>query len=216
MRRNMLGIRLCSMIILFFTNTVHAQAEIYPGPSLRANPYGGPYSQRGTRFLVELNGGFLLKENIGPQISGVFGVGGRLRDTLPIFYVVSEYSYSKTREDVGFSSAVAGFKEEYQHSDLSAGLRVYLPIFSMVRIFAEVQGGGAYSTVELIRNNAAGSYATGWQPLFSLGGGVQLRVHRNLSLGLRAKHNFTDDNLLGTSGNRSGRTILSAGITCHF
>jgi hypothetical protein len=175
--------------------------------------------RRGTHFIAEISGGSTTYGHGGLALEGVVGVGGKLRGFPPRFYLIGEFAYSSNT--ISGSTPLAGnsFRDKRTYRDLAAGLRIYLPIFGPIRLFADALVGASHISTSLERDGHDLTVADGWQGLFSLGGGLQVRIWRHLSLGARFKAVVSGDdvaNLRRLTGTSPTRLSATAGVTWHF
>lgn len=176
-------------------------------------------SKHGTHFIAEMSTGFSLANTFGPAFAGLVGIGGRPSWTRLRFYLLGEFAYASTAEQVDLSP---GDTTELRrsHRDLMGGLRVYMPIYGSLRIFGDVLGGGTLVS-ESLDVNDVNEAAQQWYPLLCLAGGIQARVLRHLSVGARVKAAFadhTDEAIAETAHSKvpSTRITATVGITLHF
>jgi hypothetical protein len=172
----------------------------------------------GTHFILELNMGSSFAGSVGFAGSLLVGAGGKLKGFPPIFYLVAEGGYERGGSD---GRLVGGsFQDGRDYADLSLGLRTYVPVFQDVRIFLDLLPGATYATSTLAREGFTDLYTSGWYAHFVLGVGVQVRVFRELSAGVRAKVLFTDDGLDDLREELGIHTpvpmVLSGSITWHL
>ena len=174
--------------------------------------------RRGTHFIAEINGGGTVQRDGGFAVGGLLGVGGKV-PLLPLrAYLIGEFDYS-TSHGSGVRAPLE-YSDVRHYRDLTLGLRLYLPIWAGLRLFADVQGGGSHQAVALEREDLPPRLVSGWTPHFQLAGGAQYRLMHHLSLGLRARVVFTDPDMAGLYALVGEpvpyRTSLTAGITWHF
>lgn len=193
-----------------------ADAQTVPcpnGPCLRREPPG-------THFIAEVSGGATTLGSGGLALEGVLGVGGKLRGFPPRFYLIGEAAYNSGTLSSATPLAGVSYRDERTYRDLAGGLRVYLPIYGPVRIFADGLIGGSHVAASLDRQGLAARTAEGWLPLFALAGGLQVRIFRFLSVGMRAKFVLTDDDVAGlrqvVAAESPLRATVTAGLTWHF
>lgn len=183
------------------------------GPCVKA-------SRPGTHFIVELNGGGTVYDGGGFAMEGILGVGGRLWQLPLRFYLLSEFAFNTSTESGTMSSVPLGYRDERAFRDLAVGLRIYVPVFTRMRIFGDIMGGGSHQTVTLKRDELPLRVASGWSGLSHVAVGFQYRVLYHLSLGFRTKVVLTSDDLAGLHaavGNSSPvRTTITGGLTWHF
>ena len=183
------------------------------GPCVKARPPG-------THFIVELNGGGTVYDGGGFAMEGIVGVGGRLWKLPLRFYLVSEFAFNTSTDAGTVASVPLGYRDERAFRDLAVGLRIYVPVFTRMRIFSDIMGGGSHQTVTLNRDELPTRVASGWSPLAHVAVGFQYRVLYHLSLGFRTKVVLTSDDLAGLHaavGNSAPvRTTITGGLTWHF
>lgn len=218
MRRASIG-SICTALALFAFGVGaagEAAAQDVPCPH-------GPCLQRaapGTHFIAEISGGATTLGSGGLALEGVLGIGGKLRGFPPRFYLIGEAAYSSGTLSSATPLAGVGFRDERSYRDLSGGLRIYLPIYGPVRIFGDGLVGGSHVAASLDRQGLAPRTAEGWLPMFALAAGVQVRMFRFLSVGMRAKFVLTDDDVAGlrqvVGAESPLRATVTAGLTWHF
>jgi len=147
----------------------------------------------GTHFIVELNLGSSFTGSVGFAGSLLVGAGGRLRGFPPIFYLVGEAGFQLGGSDGQIDGA--RYVDGREYGDVSLGLRTYLPILRDLRIFLDILPGATFVTSTLARDGLTELHTSGWYAHFAFGGGVQGRIFRELSAGLRVKILATDDGL---------------------
>lgn len=177
-------------------------------------------SRPGTHFIVELNGGGTLLRDGGFSVEGLIGAGGKV-PFLPLrLYVISEFAYSTSHGSGLVASMPLAYRDERDYRDIALGLRLYLPLFSGLRLFADVLGGASHQAVVLEREELPVRRVTGWSPHAHVAAGLQYRLFYHLSLGVRAKVVLSDPDpagLYAAVGTEAPiRTSLTAGLTWHF
>ena len=174
----------------------------------------------GTHFIAELHTGGAFDGETGVALGGVLGVGGKLRGLPLRFYLIGDVSYGLLTSEGKISSTPLLYQESRSYTDLSLGLRTYVPIFRWVRLFVDITGGGSKSSYLLQRQGLTNIALDGWQGFAQFAGGLQLRLFHHLSLGLRSAFVLTDDPLANirelTGQSSSLRSSFTAGITWHF
>jgi hypothetical protein len=165
----------------------------------------------GTHFLVEIDAGACLSGDAGPAASVAFGAGGKFKGFAPRFYVLGSYGYSEySAESV----------EEGGFSDLALGPRMVLPIIGPLRWFIDGSFGASYATGRFLEPELAPLAADEWLALARVSTGLQLRLIKTLSLGMRVGFAFNEAGLVGVSRlagvHDPFRTTVSAGVTWHF
>lgn len=176
--------------------------------------------RRGTHFIAEINGGGTLQRDGGFAVEGLFGAGGKV-PLLPLrAYLIGELAYSTSYGGGIQSHTPLEYTDARHYRDLSVGLRLYLPVWAGLRLFADVQGGASHQTVTLERVDFPLRTVSGWNPHFQVAAGLQYRLLHHLSVGVRARMAFTDTDVAGlyaAVGEQVPlRTSLTAGITWHF
>ncbi|MBW2460675.1 MAG: hypothetical protein JRH11_03445 [Deltaproteobacteria bacterium] len=171
--------------IVVDTRATPAVVEVAPEPQEPQDP--------GTHFIVELNLGSSFTGSVGFAGSLLVGAGGRLRGFPPIFYLVGEAGFQLGGSDGQIDGA--RYVDGREYGDISLGLRTYLPILRDLRIFLDILPGATFVTSSLARDGLTELHTSGWYAHFAFGGGVQGRIFRELSAGLRVKVLATDDGL---------------------
>jgi hypothetical protein len=203
---------------LLFSSSILAQAE--PLPSVKEQPV--TELSQGTHFLAEVNGGGNINNDGGLAVGGLLGVGGKFRGWPLRFYLIGEYGYNTLAASGTMPQLALSYDEARNYHDLGLGLRIYLPLPFNLRLFVDGLGGATYDSATIERQGLLTVESGRWQALGQLATGLQLRLFHRLSLGLRAKMSFADEDptladlrqMLGDSS--SIRTAISAGITYHF
>ena len=176
--------------------------------------------QRGTHFIAEINGGGTLQRDGGFAVEGLFGAGGKV-PLLPLrVYLIGELAYSTSYGAGVLSHAPLAYNDARHYRDIAFGLRLYLPLWAGLRLFADVQGGASHQSVTLEREDLPVCAVSGWTPHLQVAAGAQYRLLHHLSVGARVRTAFTDTDLAGlyaAVGERVPyRTSLTAGLTWHF
>jgi hypothetical protein len=172
----------------------------------------------GTHFIVELNLGLSLSGSIGFAGGLLVGAGGKLKGFPPIFYVIAEAGYLHGGSDGTVDGGSYQDARDYGH--LSLGLRIYVPVHEYVRLFADVLGGATSATASFSRDGFSDLRSSAWNAHFIAGLGVQARIFREISAGVRATVLYTGDGLgelreaLGISN--TPPIVLSGSVTWHF
>jgi hypothetical protein len=192
------------------------EAQVIPcsgGPCLRPRAAG-------THFLVEVSGGGTLIGGRGPAVGGMLGVGGALRGLPLRFYLVGELAYLSSTESGASSLIPDGFRDARSQRDLALGLRVYLPIYGGLRLFADALGGGSYHAGSIEGPGLPTRSSSGWAPLGVFATGLQVRFIQQLAVGLRVRFTLSRDELDGlreAMGDAATRPVsFMAGLTWHF
>jgi len=175
----------------------------------------------GTHLLAEVRGGAVAHDGGGLSLGALFGAGGKIPGFPPRFYVISEIAYSaSSAQGLTATASALAYEDHRRYVDLGAGLRVYVPIFHPVRLFADALVGTTNVSSELQRSGLLSHQAEGWLPLVAFGGGVQVRLAYELSVGIRARAVITSDDIGGTRamvGQTSPtRVSTTASLTWHF
>lgn len=171
----------------------------------------------GTHFLAELNVGGDLSGDL--SAGGVIGIGGKMRNFPPRFYLVGEFTYSTSTLEGTLPDLPLRFSEEMSYRDLAFGLRVYLPVARRLRLFLDIMGGGTNIVGMFRRDDLSPLAVDTWSPLALGAVGLQARLLYNISVGVRARITFTEDSvevrdLRGGSSER--RLTMTGGLTWHF
>lgn len=153
-----------------------ALPRAFAGAQERATP-------RGTHFILEGGVGATLSSSPRPVFDVSAGVGGRFYRTPLRGYLLAQLGYLQSEREE--SSAFP--EERRQDLSLAAGLRLYVSLPDRLRLHVDVLGGSGWVRSELQRS--AGSVLTeqGWFPQLTLSPGLQYRIYRELSVGVRAK-----------------------------
>jgi len=172
----------------------------------------------GTHFILELNLGSSFTGSVGFAGSVLVGAGGKLKGFPPIFYLVGEAGYQRGGSD---GQSLDGFYEDGRdYADFSLGLRTYVPLLEDVRLFLDLLPGATLATATLSRTGFEDLRSNGWYAHFVGALGIQVRVFRELSAGIRAKILVTDDGLDDLREAIGIHTplpmVFSGSVTWHF
>ncbi len=176
--------------------------------------------KKGTHFVAELQGGAALFGSGGPAFGALFGGGGRIPGSRPRLYLIGEVAGYGART-AGESAALdLEYIDQRSYLDVAAGLRIYVPLLYGFRAMADAQAGGSRVSARLERSGLPPRSGVGWRPLFQVAVGVQYRIRRWLSLGLRHRILLTNDDLAGlrelVQAEAPHRSLLTASLTWHF
>lgn len=174
-------------------------------------------SAGGTHFIAEAEGGASLFGSGGPAVGALLGFGGKLPGYPPRLYVFAEAMYANGTDAASLDSGVLTRRQD-DLFDLGVGLRVYLPVWGPVRIFADAGFGRTHVSV-LTESNGTLERSEGWVSLFQVGFGPQVRVLDELSVGARMRFAFNEP--LEPTGperpqTRTEHSLLVATLTAHF
>ncbi len=174
----------------------------------------------GTHFIAEVNGGGTLLRDGGFSVDGLLGMGGKV-PYLPLrIYVVSEFAYSTSYGSGSLAHVPLAYRDERAYRDLALGVRLYVPLWSRLRLFADVLGGASHQAAVLEREELPTREVSGWNPHVHVAAGLQYRIMYHLSVGVRAKMALTDPDLAGLYSAVGAevplRSSLTAGLTWHF
>ena len=207
---------ICTMLLIapLLASTPAAAQGTHHGGFISARP------QRGTHFIAEVAGGLATLQGPGPALEALVGVGGRPRWSPLRFYLFGEFAY--TTGSIYLRTAGGDPSEQtHENRDFGAGLRAYVPL-GPVRLFTDALGGT--TNLVVTQQDERLGYTTDrqrWLPYFGFAAGLQLRLMRHVSVGVRAKAVFTDTDavadLTGAIDSPSGvRLTTTGGITFHF
>lgn len=192
-----------------------ALATLWPGAAAHAQPAMRP----ATHFLAELELGAAFTGHGGPAGAVTFGGGGMLRGSSLRFYLLGRASLSEY--SAGAAGALGGHGHESgSFRDLALGPRVYVPLWGNLRWYLDGMVGGSHVSGSFASAGRPALEAYEWVWLLNAGSGLQLRVSRLVSLGLRANFAFNGKGLVGVM--RSAglhdplRASLTGGVTWHF
>ncbi len=171
---------------------------------------------RGTHFILEGGVGTSLAASPRPAIDLSAGVGARLYRTPLRGYLITQLGYGQSQRD----ESRAWPEERRSDLSLSAGVRLYVSLPDRLRLHVDVLGGSGWVRSELEREGGGVLTEGGWFPQLTLAPGLQYRLYRELSLGVRAKW------LVSRTGFDAARDAAGverhqpwsalAGITWHF
>ncbi len=200
---------------------VEVTLEDPPSPelsSLEEEPEAAP-SPPGTHFLAELYGGVTLYQGMGGAGHLVIGAGGKRSGGFFRFYLLGGLGYTSVAQTGNLAGAI-DLREQRHSLDLLVGLRVYAPVYDgSIRLFVEVLTGSSRVWAGLERGGERWD-GSDWSPLGVFGFGVQVRILRQLSVGLRFAYRVARDPLQEVRrelGLGRGRTLtMTGGATWHF
>ncbi len=171
---------------------------------------------RGTHFLLEGGLGTSLSPSPRPVFDVSAGVGARLYHTPLRGYLLTQLGYLQSRRD----ESSAWPEERRQDLTFGMGLRVYVSLPDRLRLHVDVLGGGGLVRSELARSDGHVLREDGWFPQLTLSPGLQYRLYRELSLGVRAKWVVSKTGLDAARDaagiERRHPWSALAGITWHF
>lgn len=197
------------------------QAALLGLSALLAFPTGFAHAQeratlRGTHFILEGGLGASLSSSPRPVFDASAGVGGRFYRTPLRGYFITQLGYLQSQRD----ESRAFPEERRQDLSLSAGLRLYVSLPDRLRLHVDVLGGSGWVRSELARADGSVLTEQGWFPQLTLSPGLQYRLYRELSVGVRAKW------LVSKTGLDAVRDVagvkprhpwsLLVGVTWHF
>ncbi|MEM9194613.1 MAG: hypothetical protein AAGF12_35875 [Myxococcota bacterium] len=195
-----------------------APADVEVNVNVHAPPAEAPRPRRpGTHFIAEQQLGIAAGDDLDLAMAGILGVGGKLRGFPLRFYAIAEFSFSFAGSE-GLL-ATGPYEDSRSYFGMGLGLRTYIPVFGPLRLHFDLVGGAALSTASLEGFNL-GTEGEEWYAMAALAAGVQFRMFRLLSVGLRVRYQFTDDPLsefresLGLS--TSSPVQVLGGTTWHF
>ncbi len=171
---------------------------------------------RGTHFILEGGLGTSLSAAPRPAFDVSWGLGARLYRTPLRGYLLAQVGYVESRRD----ESRAWPEERRQDVSLSAGLRLYLSLPDRLRLHVDVLGGGGWVRSELDRSTGSVLTEQGWFPQLTLAPGLQYRLYREFSLGVRVKWLVSKTALDAARDaalvERRHPWSVLAGVTWHF
>lgn len=193
----------------------------------------GQASAQGTHFIAEINNGVgvpLGYEGVyepGYALGVTGGFGGKFRGNPTRFYLIGQFNASSFSADRIFNNKRR--LVERQVTDVNGGLRMLWPVQDRLRVYADVALGMAQIDSQASSPDLPGNFVfqdTSSSLAFFTAAGLQYRVLRALSLGLKADFAFIFDEdevdvvTSATSrddgGDQIGRLNLYATLTLHF
>ncbi len=187
-----------------------ARAEAVTSPDVAA-------ARRGTHFLVQATTGFSCDSSMDLGYSLLLGAGGKLRGFPPRFYLLFEAS--RATHDREIQSNAGTLSSSFTGTDVAGGLRILMPVAGPLRLYGDVLVGGTYGEFGLARGDGTPRESQRWSPLVDLAAGMDFRIHRNFSAGLRFKAHLLDPTpswMKGQGGSASRVGELAATLTAHF
>lgn len=165
-----------------------------------------PTRPRGTHFFLEAHLG-VASSPLGPSGGLLFGAGGKLPRSPFRFYFLTELGASQR----GGPDSLGGGQMLW----VGPGVRTYVPLAPRLRLFADMTAGAVYLRDELIARRAGLSLSR-WRAQLTVAAGLQLRVLRELSIGMRVAYMIVgEDELQSSLTERSGWTFTGS-ATWHF
>lgn len=162
-----------ALLVLFWLlgfPTGFAGAQERPAPS-------------GTHFILEGGVGASLSSSPRPVLDVSGGVGGRFYRTPVRGYLLTQLGYLQSQRE----ESRAFPEERRQDLSLSTGVRLYVSLPDRLRLHVDVLGGSGWVRTELRRADGSVVTEQGWFPQLTLSPGLQYRIYRELSVGVRAK-----------------------------
>ena len=145
----------------------------------------------GTHLLVEANLGLGIAPvtYLGPDFAygGLIGVGGKFRDFPLRFYFVTGADSISFSGEGNNPYTGTGFTAERTYVDIFGGLRLLLPIYDQIRVYADILGGAAYIDGTVTRADGPTVTKQDWFAEFIGALGLQYRWHEMASTGIRAE-----------------------------
>ena len=178
-----------------------------------AAPAAAQSPEAGTHFLFQATGGVTLTRT--GTFGALLGAGGRVGKVR--LYALFEATWA-TGQATGTSST-GPWAASLNGADLAGGVRVFVPITEVVRVYVDALGGGTLASFSLTRAGQCPRSSFGRDGLFDLAGGLDLRLMREFSLGVRAKVHVVDATpgwLSALSVDLARNADLTAGMTFHF
>lgn len=170
----------------------------------------------GTHFILEGAVGASLSSAPRPVLDLSAGVGGRFYRTPVRAYLLTQLGYLQSQREES-----RAFPEERRRDlSLSTGLRLYVSLPDRLRLHVDVLGGSGWVRSELRRADGSVLTEQGWFPQLTVSPGLQYRIYRELSVGVRAKWLVSKTSLdaVRDAAGVERRHPWSAlvGITWHF
>jgi hypothetical protein len=161
---------------------------------------------KGSHFLVEGGLGMAASQGSEAMAYLLFGGGGKVFSTPVRLYAFGEaarITLAGARHTDGAASAVV-------LTDLSLGVRAYMPVVGPLRVFADAAVGQSRSEASPA---SPGERAANMDGCGALSVGAQLRFLPELSVGGRVRHAFYDFSL---PRGAHGVTATLVSLTGHF
>jgi len=178
---------------------------------------GGAAARAETHVLLQATAGFSCDATMGLGYGALVGVGGRLGALPPRLYFVVEGA--RATHDLERTSAAGTITSRFTGNDLAGGLRLLMPVSGPLQLYADVLAGATYGELGLTSPTEPARAARRWSPLVDVAAGVDFRLHRNLSAGLRAKFHLMDPTpawMAGRGGSAARTAELAATLAVHF
>lgn len=197
-----------SLLLLTLAAAAPARADELVGP-VGAAPY------KGTHWLVQATAGVTADGTA--TYGALLGVGGRAFGSPLRLYLLFEAA--------GGSGAASGsgttgsYSAAYRGADIEVGLRALVPLAGNLRLYLDLLGGGTVGTWSLDRTGLTARSSEGGAGLFDVAGGLDWRLVRNLSLGVRVKTHLVDTTpgwLSAMGATIARRADVTAALTLHF
>ena len=131
-------------------------------------------------------------EQMGVALSygGMIGIGGKLKAFPPRFYLMAGVLHQGFRADGLHPLTGQEYTARQSLLDISIGLRIVVPIYKGLRIYADVMALASRQKYEVVRAASDSRLSTYWTPGGVVALGIQYRWHRNASTGLRLEGTF--------------------------
>ncbi|HEY3358614.1 MAG TPA: hypothetical protein VGQ83_35530 [Polyangia bacterium] len=171
----------------------------------------------GTHFILQATAGLTVDGGAAPVYGAVFGVGGRPARSPLRLYALFEVAGATT--DAAGVTPTGAYGATLRRVDIAAGLRFLLPVSGPLRIYADLLVGGTTYQASLERQGLDPRSSENGTALVDVAAGLDLRLVRNCSLGLRFKQHLLDPTpawLAGLGAAPARSSDLSAAITLHF
>ncbi|NUN12774.1 MAG: hypothetical protein HUU55_03980 [Myxococcales bacterium] len=147
-------------------------------------------NEKGTWFIGEMHHGVgfpagFMQDGIGYSARGVFGVGGRISGTFLLCHALFSLGYGGFLETT--ATPIDSGQLERSIIDVGGGFRLSIPIVGRVRVYTDILAGYGHILTDLSLgpyeryDMSYGGFA------LTVGGGLQYRLARFMSIGVRGE-----------------------------
>jgi hypothetical protein len=194
-------------------------------PPLVANAQEGKEEeeeqQAGTHLLAEVNLGLGIPpvSYLGPGFAygGTLGIGGKFVGFPLRFYFVAGAASVDFAGDGTHPATGLGFSSERTYVDIFGGLRLLLPVFDELRVYADILAGAGYQGGSVLRAEGPRIDRSEWFAEGIVAAGLQYRWNHYASTGIRLETIFGNQDaalLDAFAGQESGSGVrLSVMVT---
>lgn len=173
-------------------------------------------AERGTHFVGEAGLGVSLPQVVRPAFDLTLGAGGRLSRSPLRGYALTQFAFTQS----GSERDPSWGEERRKDVSIGGGVRLYVALPDRLRLHVDGLLNAAFVRVQVMQPSGRVLSERDWYPQFVLAPGLQYRLYRELSIGVRAKWLVSKtgyDQLRAVRGaERRHPWSLLAGATWHF